>query len=96
MRLSILLEKAARSKVNRPDPGADNAPTGCTSRHMIDIRGIRTSPKETAMANREQRGGKETRKPKKDKVAKSGTATPMSGTPAKPAPVAWKQAAKKP
>lgn len=51
---------------------------------------------ESKMANREQRGNRETRKPKKEKVAKG--APPAATTPApKPGqPVAWKQSPKKP
>lgn len=48
------------------------------------------------MANREQRGNRETRKPKKEKVAK-GVPAPASAPAPKPGqPVAWKQSPKKP
>ncbi len=49
------------------------------------------------MANREQRSGKETRKPKKEKVvAKASSMPSSSAAPAKPQPTAWKQSPKKP
>ncbi|HZP19277.1 MAG TPA: hypothetical protein VFB16_03635 [Bauldia sp.] len=45
------------------------------------------------MANREQRGNKEARKPKKEKAAKGAPMPMSSGAGAKPAAttVAWKQ-----
>jgi hypothetical protein len=45
------------------------------------------------MANREQRGNKETKKPKKAKVAAKGPVTSATSSAAKPnPPPAWKQA----
>jgi len=45
------------------------------------------------MANREQRGNKETKKPKKAKVPAKGPVSSVTASTAKPnAPPAWKQA----
>jgi hypothetical protein len=48
------------------------------------------------MANREQRGNKETKKPKKAKVAAKGAAPSVTASGAKPnPPPAWKQSTPK-